>query len=330
MDFGDLETNAPFSPVAYYRMGEGITNWNGTNWQLPDYSKNALFSQKSFQLDGVDQYVGLGSTLSTSGDDVTISFWFKAVNIAPADPHTTGAFVWGDSNNFVYYNVNETLFATVNGLASALNTGTGGVPVVFGDDEWHHLAFIRTVSTAVWYIDGAPYADVWSNYGAAGFTMDEIGADGSGTAYYLNGSMDDVAIFENDQTDNIADIYNSGVPSDLSAMTGLVGYWTFDDATFDTNWTVPDNSTNSNNGTSVNMDEVDLKFNSPGNTTSGLSDSMGVDDVVNDAPSNQEQGLSVSMDVEDRESTAPDNLNQANSVSMDETAPPDGRSTETP
>ena len=57
---------------------------------------------------------------------------------------------------------------------------------------------------------------------------------------------------------------------------------------------------------------------------------MAVDDVVNSSPSNQEQGISISMSVEDRETNAPDNLNQANSVNMGETAPPDGRSTETP
>ena len=144
----------------------------------------------------------------------------------------------------------------------------------------------------------------------------------------------------------VTSIYNSGVPNNLTLAASytagggtdksgdLQGFWRMGEgSTWDSGageWTIPDDSANSNTGTTQGTAAMDRINNAPGNITSGLSDNMDVDDVVNNAPSNQEQGLSVSMDVEDRESHAPDNLNQANSVSMDETAPPDGRSTDTP
>ena len=96
------------------------------------------------------------------------------------------------------------------------------------------------------------------------------------------------------------------------------------------NWTIPDDSENSNTGTTMGTAAMDRINNAPGNDSSGLSDSMDEEDVVNNSPSNTEQGLSVSMGVEDRETTAPGNTNQANSVNMRETAPPDGRSTDVP
>ena len=127
----------------------------------------------------------------------------------------------------------------------------------------------------------------------------------NGTAFPFSGSQDDVSIYNSDKSASASSIYNSGIPSDLSAESGLVGYWTFDDATFSTNWTIPDASTNSNNGTSANMDEVDLEFNSPTNLNSGLSSGMAIDDKVNNAPDNINQGFSSGMVEGDRDTDVP-------------------------
>ncbi len=100
------------------------------------------------------------------------------------------------------------------------------------------------------------------------------------------GYISDVAIFNNDQNGNIASIYNNGTPTDLSGETGLVGYWKMgDDSTWDgSNWTIPDASSNSNNGTSDNMDEEDKVNNAPGNTNQGTSENMVLVSRVADEP----------------------------------------------
>jgi hypothetical protein len=55
-------------------------------------------------------------------------------------------------------------------------------------------------------------------------------------------------------------------------------------ATFSTNWTIPDDSTNSNDGTSANMDEADNVNNAPDNENQGLSVGMVSGSVVTDVP----------------------------------------------
>lgn len=49
-----------------------------------------------------------------------------------------------------------------------------------------------------------------------------------------------------------------------SAKTNLVGWWRMGEgASFATNWSIPDDSTNNNTGTSVNMEEADRVTNVP-------------------------------------------------------------------
>ena len=99
----------------------------------------------------------------------------------------------------------------------------GGVPQIFGLGNWHHLAITKTGSTLTWWIDGVSYADLGGS-GTGGFTMDSIGADVGGTQYYLDGNLDEIAIWESDQTSNMATIFNSGEPGNLASLSPLVWY----------------------------------------------------------------------------------------------------------
>jgi len=309
--------------VGYWRMGEG-SYWNATNWQLPDYSKKALFSQKSFEFDGVDDRIDIGSWQLLDGlSACTISFWIKS------GVDSSNAYIIAKTEGGLQFIIFQS--GTSTSIKYRLYTSTnydvtGGAVL---DNEWHHCMMVYDGSTFEVFEDGASVGST----SATGTLPVSTGtlriASAGGGAPFKSGNIDDVAIFNSAKA--IGDIWDgNSAPTDLSAESGLVGYWTFDDATFSTNWTVPDNSTNSNNGTSANMDQVDLQFITPTNSNRGLSSGMAVDDVINQAPENMEQGVSVSMDIEDRETDAPDNENQANSVSMRETAPPDGRSTDTP
>ena len=55
-------------------------------------------------------------------------------------------------------------------------------------------------------------------------------------------------------------------------------------ATFSTNWTVPDSSVNSNDGTSANMTIEDRIGDAPSSTNNALSYNMELNDRVNDTP----------------------------------------------
>ena len=56
--------------------------------------------------------------------------------------------------------------------------------------------------------------------------------------------------------EEIVSIYNDGKPNNLEGLSGLIGWWRDGDgATYPT---IPDDSTNSNNGTMTNMVEGDI------------------------------------------------------------------------
>jgi len=77
-----------------------------------------------------------------------------------------------------------------------------------------------------------------------------------------------------------------------------------EDATFNTNWNVPDN-VGSNNGTSANMTIADLEGNAPNYTGGGLSNNMTIEDRVGDASNSTSNALSLNMDEADRETDVP-------------------------
>ena len=84
-----------------------------------------------------------------------------------------------------------------------------------------------------------------------------IGGLGTLSGVNFQGELSNVAIFNSNLLDpEIATLYNNGKPSDISSLNP-VGWWKLDDtATFNSGtsvWTIPDASTNSNNGASVGM-----------------------------------------------------------------------------
>ena len=289
-------------------MGES-GYWNATNWQLPDYSKQALFSQKSFIFDGIDDYVQIPKFATLDNGDITFSIWWKPESTGTTQyllsscygsPYAGINIGMTNAGKFIFWRFTQT---TQNHTGYAVNGFTA-----FGD--WHHLmgVYDATAGTLKSYVNGT----------LQDTTSDSADTNAVGQDLYIAGlaptagsptlpsagNVDDLSIF--DAAKAIGDIWDgTGAPTDLSAESGLVGYWTFDDATFSTNWSVPDNSTNSNTGTSTNMDEVDLEFNTPGNIIAGLSKNMPESAKVNFAPDNINQGLSIAMDEVDRVADTP-------------------------
>jgi len=330
----------------YWRMGEGITNWNGTNWQLPDYSKNTLFSQKSFEFDGVNEFIDCGndSSLQITGA-MTLSCWIKTTESGDAvlmskDNNTERCWsLWGLNNltgDFVRFIIWNSGSATV-----VTSTGT------INDGNWHNVvATFEPNSSMKIYIDGV--LDI-TNTTSIPATIDNDAVNvriaGLGnSAFEMRGSVDSVSIFDSVlDVATILSLYNVGEPNSLllaaSYTTGggtdksgdLQAYWKMgDDATWDgSDWTIPDASTNSNDGTSDAMEQIDLKFDSPTNPNAGLSDGMDEVDLKFNTPTNPNAGLSDGMGIESKINNAPDNINQGLSDGMDENAP-SGRDTDVP
>lgn len=270
----------------YWRMGEGA-DWNNTNWQVPDYSKNALFSQQSFEFDGCDQTINCGDLTEVEGlTTVTLSVWLKG---------SVGNWVMAAYKNPVFGFYQSAGSGKINWR---IKTAGGLVDIlsnVITDGNWHHLVGTYDGATMRIYEDGVEVGSGIAQTGGILATATDLHFGSlDGSSLFWDGGLDEISIF--DEVKSASDLYNSGKPGDLSAESGLIGWWKMGEgSTFSTNWTIPDASTNSNDGTSANMNEVDKKYISPGNEASGESSGMNEADNINNAPDNENQGLSVGM-----------------------------------
>ena len=132
-------------------------------------------------------------------------------------------------------------------------TVVGGVrtwtPSSFAEDTWYHFALVLddTANTVKAYQNGAVLSGTHATSGntfadlANGIYMGQYKANGS-----LDGNSDMVALFDEVavfdaalSADDIASIYNSGVPNDLTdsgsydtnRTSNLKGYWRFEEGT---------------------------------------------------------------------------------------------------
>ena len=178
------------------------------------------------------------------------------------------------------------------------------------NNKWVNLTVTWDGSDLILYVNGIA-GDVTSASG----TIDNsttynfhIGGYSNVTSSSYDGQLSNCSVWNTALTQaQVSEIYNVGVPSNLnnhSAYSNLVSWWQLgSNSSFNTNWTVLDEK-GSNNGTSVNMTEVDI-VDGVGSYANGLSSGMGGDEVIGDAPYSSSNSLSVNMDVEDRTTDTP-------------------------
>jgi len=302
--------------VGYWRMGEGITNWNGTNWQLPDYSKNALFSQKSFNFDGVDDHFRLGASLISLGltPIISISIWAKMAGAFAGNK----ALITNDQSGGSLRN--WTLFLTYNQLKfqvwntdGSFNFVTDPTSLRIQDGNWHHIlaTFDGTTNAdgiKLW-VDGVVVQTgtaTSTGIRTSGASTFIGGAGWNGLSWNWDGNLDEVSTWSEVKVPNDVRDSVTAIPIDLSGKSGLHS-WTRmgDKGVWTILWTLPDESENNYEAFSQNMVETDLEFNTPTNLSAGLSSGMAVNDKINNAPDNENQGISVNMDLVDRVTDVP-------------------------
>jgi len=270
--------------VAWWRMGDSGTFFN-SNWEIPEYTKIDNWSSHSMEFDGVDDYIDLGTDSSLEpASALSVSAWVKRdaslVNYSgivqsQKDTNNDGWAMVGTSANKVRFYLWATLGMAYAEIDSAITI-----------DTWYHILGTWDGSTIRLYVNGV----LQSTTGSAAdidypTTPNENAKIGQYALAEFSGNIDDVSIYSTDKSSSASAIYNSGVPTDLSAESGLVGYWRMgEDATFSTNWTIPDASINSNDGTSSGMAIEDKVNNAPDNINQGLSSGMVEGDRVTDVP----------------------------------------------
>ena len=281
----DLNNNGLTAPTTWQRMGENAT-WNGATWTMTDvnggYTNRSInmveanrttdvptassFSNtKSIALDGVDDYVEIGSPTSIQNltSEITISAWIKAprrfttnyYTLASKGEYAASGSQWSIRINTA--NARNTaggLFSVYPNSNAITDRQSVAFPTPVDDDQWHHVMFVNDGTDLKVYIDGV--LDVTGT--GKGRTLYNgnrtlrLGRLTASTTQKLIGNLDEVAIFSTALgLSDAQTIWNGGSPSSLSSYSSLVSWWRCGDG--DTSPTLTDNGSGGNDGTMTNF-----------------------------------------------------------------------------
>ena len=237
------------SPVNWWRMGD---NDGGTGTNITDQGSGsnnttlfnsttfstdvptAFANQYSVTLDGTDDSVLLGDSSTTLFNygtaNFTMSIWFK--------PDSSGDYkeLWcgHDAGGWLMYLGNSNVFGFYGDDTSLKSAGTVNL------NAWNHGAVIRTSTTLKLYLNGNKILDdtiastaTFNKYTGGRAGTVGMGNPGNNAAY--DGEVDEAAVWLSALSDggvsvgstaggDIATIYNSGVPNDISSLNPI-GWW---------------------------------------------------------------------------------------------------------
>ena len=227
------------TPVGYWSLGDNSAGG------IDPIGPTSILTQPNVSVDDASvfdfnasssQKITL-SNCTTHSADISVSFWMKA----PAQGLTN---IFGGSGIFQY-------FGSLNTGGALYIYDTGGSPawkpVVGGafDDTWHHIVVTRDsrTNTIKGYKDSVlDTTTVFSN----AFLNNIICTIGSySTTRFYEGLLSQVSLYNSTiEQAEVNEIYNSGVPGDISSLNPLAWYkldqssnWEADTSR---NWQIPD------------------------------------------------------------------------------------------
>ena len=283
-NLNDLST----PPTAWYRCGENA-NYKSPQWLMPENSNfaNSRFSNYSFEFDGVDDFINTNFILDVTSN-FSVSAWINVDSPTNTKYHILGtreeATSASTSKGFTFQlnssrEVHARIFTTTSNITQ-VNAG------VVTSGTWANVAltYVASSKTLKIFLNGT---EVGSTTGtAAGVTSPDgmgIGRVATGGSYsYFDGKIDEVSVFNTAlSSSEVSSIYGIGVPSTIS---GAVAHWRMgEEATFSTNWTIPDQVGSSD----------------------GISSNVTIEDRVGDAPNSDNNAVSFNMVEADRETDVP-------------------------
>ena len=209
---------------------------------------------KSLEFDGVDDYLVCGNDSSLMPTTaLSISFWMEGVGSGDDFALRCGSTTLSNNYGYGFRVVSSTDYWFILGNGSSSSSLRISSPAPSAG--WHHFLCTWNGTTQTMFIDGvsagtATFATTLA-YDAGAFF---IGARATTGSKDFLGKMDEVAIWNSDQSGNIATIYNSGTPADLTSLNPVSWWRMGDDATYPT---IPD-QVGSNDGTMTNMAAGDI------------------------------------------------------------------------
>jgi len=287
-------------PVAYYPLGDQDA-FNGSNYLVPNSSlKDYVFDFNPSNSNYID--CGDSDDLSfgdgTNDSPFSLSVWVnmddatkfrilnKAQNLGAAYTKEY-AFSTGGDDKIFFYLYQDNISTT------RIGQKYNGAALTSYEGQWIHLVGTYDGSSSAngikIYLNGIQVDDtpVTGAYTAMQNTNQPF-VIGKLSSDFANGKISNAQIFNTAlPATDVETLYNNGSPlTSMSGFTSLQGWWKLDaSATYDgTDWTIPDDSSNSNDGTSSGMTQANL-VQSDLSFTSGYSpyalefDSAGPDEV---------------------------------------------------
>ena len=203
-------------------MRLGLSSGLSTGGFVPSFT-NAY----SVSFDGSDDHA------TTSADDTlatkTYSFWAKSSDTTHNTKNAVfdhgginrGAFYlnWNNSRPLIY--LNTTAYRYFNDVSAQ------------DDGNWHHWVVLidSDITATKLFCDGSEVSVISTTSTGSGLSYLTGIRIGRGDFYYFDGNLDEFAIFDGDKTGIVSTLYNDGVPSDLTGLSGLEHWWRMGDGT---------------------------------------------------------------------------------------------------
>ena len=214
-----------------------IVVYDSGAWKTFANEGGAYSNAYSVSLDGTNDYLSLASTINLPDGPRTISAWVNFSNVSGTFNTILGTALasgsygdklglhWSPSNGYIY-------FYDSGSRTPRYKNYTGGITT----NTWYHLMIVDNDSGASgnfrMYVNGtdlgipAPSANTTA---PTAIEFDFIGKGGSGSTNEFPGLIDEVAIWNSDQSANLSEIRDTSganpVPGDLSLMSSQPLHW---------------------------------------------------------------------------------------------------------
>jgi hypothetical protein len=267
------------NPIAWYRNGDN-GSYKSPQWLIPSNENKDKVSNYSMNLDGANDYVNSNymatTSLYTSG--FTISAWVNPDTLT--NRSIVGQY---DGANRFYFRLYDAKYWV------GFGSWNGGIGATAMDSTvqtgiWQNiiLTYNPSDTTLRTYRNGIFEGSQFKDLSVLGVPTSPLNIGNSDNNGYFDGNMSDVAIFPRVVTPSeITTI--STTPTDLTPLNPIAWWKMGEEATFSTNWTIPD-EVGTSTGTSVNMTIEDRVGDAPSSTNNAVSLNMDFVDVVLDTP----------------------------------------------
>ena len=316
----------------WYKLDGVQDYYDGTNWFVKDYglsgtnittssgmnssslvidnvirSSSSPYSNYSIQFDSLDYFADAGGGFFNGATSVSISSWMRMDDISSARiitsnwPSTASQrqylLRWADNtgNGFQFY-----LYGPGGGVNPSYVLAESASTVTAVADRWYNVVGTWDGSNIKIYVDGVERGSEASS----GSVQSVTNANWIGrysTSSYMDGNLSNIAYWKNTvlTQSEIAEIYNAGVPTDLSNFSGTAPthWYTLDGKKVYYNGSVlvARDAIGTQDFTGVNLVQENIVGNAPGSNANGTGVNLDITDLKGDMSGSTKNSHSIDM-----------------------------------